>query len=171
MPWGLPGPARRVHPCRVVLIVPSMRMLLNDSPTRTPTQLGSVRPRPQRSWIHRPSTALLPCQKIPRGALQAPEGLSGRGRGARGSRGEMAGCSRHRDKGRTVCAGNRHDVPPALCTGRPGRGKLGKLGRNPPGYTASVRSCTNMRGTGSLTVGTPPSMGADQSSPLAPRLP
>lgn len=80
---GLPG----------VLIVPSMRLLLNDSPRRTRAQLGRVRPRPhQCSRIHRPSTALLHCCSVrnaPRCLQRAPEGQ----RGDRSSTGTRGGLS------------------------------------------------------------------------------
>lgn len=125
MPCRLPGHNQLVHPYYVVLIVPSMRMLLNDSPRRTPGQLGWVRPGPQCSWIHRRSRALLACQKkspevpaeTPEGLQRAPEGR-GAERGSQQAQGQGADClCRKQAQRSTPCRGTA--VPPVLVKSPP----------------------------------------------------
>lgn len=165
MPRRGPGPVQRVHPYCVVLIVPSMRMLLNDSSRRTPGRLGWVRPRPQCSWIHRPSTVLAAVSEKPRGSCKrlqrAPEGLS-RGALQRGARETWTwGVLSVRKTGTKVQA-HRCSY---LRTSRKNA---------PPRYTASDRSCANMRGTRlahrrySTEHGCGPVLASSISSPLTP---
>ena len=169
MPCEQPGPSQRVHPYCVVLIVPSMRMLLNDSPRRTPGLRGwsSSNASVQLNPLAVDCSALRPCQRQKKKAPRCPCRDSRIQRTPEGQRGD-----RRRAQGQgadCLCRKQAQRSTPWLLY--LGTSRKGHQENKPPVTQPASAACANMRGTGSLTVGTPPSMGADQSLPLPSRLP